>query len=104
MKTVKFVWTPVPAGISGNEKADEGAKQALRQCLPSQSTVVAADMIEQNLTQKKILSNKLGNNPRAALKKTIERWKPKVKLNIHQLWWCSLDCECVILTSSTHTI
>jgi ribonuclease HI len=45
MKTVKFVWTPGHAGISGNEKADEGAKQALRQCLPPQSTVVAANLI-----------------------------------------------------------
>jgi hypothetical protein len=45
MKTVKFVCTPVNAEISGNEKADEGAKEALRQWLRQQSTVVAADMI-----------------------------------------------------------
>jgi ribonuclease HI len=32
MKTVKFVWTPGHAGITDNEKADEGAKEALRQC------------------------------------------------------------------------
>jgi ribonuclease HI len=31
MKTVKFVWTPYHSGISGNEKADEGAREALRQ-------------------------------------------------------------------------
>jgi ribonuclease HI len=30
VKTVKFVWTPGHAGISGNEKADERAKEALR--------------------------------------------------------------------------
>jgi hypothetical protein len=45
MKTVKFVWTPSHAGISGNEKADEEAKEALRQCLPPQSTVMATGMI-----------------------------------------------------------
>jgi ribonuclease HI len=31
MKNVKFVWTPDHAEISGNKKADEGAKEALRQ-------------------------------------------------------------------------
>jgi ribonuclease HI len=60
MKAVKFVWTPGHARISGNKKADEGAKEVLRQCLPPQSTVMA----EQNSTQK-IFSNKLGKNPRA---------------------------------------
>jgi hypothetical protein len=45
MKTIKFVWTLGHAEISGNKKADEGAKEAFRQGLPPQSTVVAADMI-----------------------------------------------------------
>jgi ribonuclease HI len=45
METVEFVWTPGHAGISGNEKANNGAKEALRQCLLPQSMVVAADMI-----------------------------------------------------------
>jgi ribonuclease HI len=45
MKTVKFVWRPGHAGISGNEKADEGTNEVLRQCLPPQSMVVAAVMI-----------------------------------------------------------
>jgi hypothetical protein len=46
MKTIKFVWTPGHAGITkSNEKADEGAKEVLRQCLPPQSTVVAVDII-----------------------------------------------------------
>jgi ribonuclease HI len=53
MKTVIFVWTLGHARISGNKKADEGAKEASRQCLPPQSTVVAANMIKK-------LSNKLG--------------------------------------------
>jgi hypothetical protein len=44
-KSVKFVWAPGHAGIDGNEKADKGAKKALRQCLPRQSMVLAADMI-----------------------------------------------------------
>jgi ribonuclease HI len=48
MKTIKFVWTAGHAGISGNEKADKGAKMDLRQCLPLQSTMVAADMIKKN--------------------------------------------------------
>jgi ribonuclease HI len=30
MKTVIFVWRLGHTGISGNEKADEGAKEALR--------------------------------------------------------------------------
>jgi ribonuclease HI len=34
MKTVEFVWTPGHARISGNKKADEGAKEDLGQCLP----------------------------------------------------------------------
>jgi ribonuclease HI len=34
MKTVKYVSTPGHPGISGNEIADEGAKEAYRQCLP----------------------------------------------------------------------
>jgi ribonuclease HI len=67
METVKFVWTPGHAWISGNEKADEGAKTIpLRQYLTSQLTVVAADMITRaKFNAKKKLSNKLANNPRA---------------------------------------
>jgi ribonuclease HI len=34
MKTVRFVWTPGHAGISGDENANEGAKEGLRQWLP----------------------------------------------------------------------
>jgi ribonuclease HI len=34
MKTVIFVWPPGHAGISGNKQVGEGAKKALRQCLP----------------------------------------------------------------------
>jgi ribonuclease HI len=62
-KTVKFVWTPGHARIDDNEKADEGAKEALRQCLPPQSMVVAADMITRAKFNAKKISNKLGNNP-----------------------------------------
>jgi ribonuclease HI len=32
MKILRFVWTPGHAGISGNEKVDDEAKEALRQC------------------------------------------------------------------------
>jgi hypothetical protein len=56
--------------FTGGFSGPLGAKEVLRQCLPPQS-----------------ISNKLGNNPRApwlVLKKTIERWKPNVKLNRHQ--------------------
>jgi hypothetical protein len=68
--------TPGHAGIDGNEKADEEAKEALRQCLPPQSMMVAADMIEQAWQQ--------SNSPMTRFKKTIERWKPNVNLNRHQ--------------------
>jgi ribonuclease HI len=65
MKTIKFVWTPGHAEISANKKADEGPKEALRQGLPPQSTVEAADMITRaKFNAKKKLSKKLGNNPR----------------------------------------
>jgi ribonuclease HI len=36
MKTVEFVWTPGHAEMSGNENADEEAKEALRHYLPPQ--------------------------------------------------------------------
>jgi ribonuclease HI len=43
MKALNFIWTPGHAGISGNEKADEGA----------QLMVVAVDIIIQGKIQRK---------------------------------------------------
>jgi ribonuclease HI len=86
-KTVKFVWTPGHAGIDSNEKADEGAKEALRQCLPPQSTVVAADLITRTkFNAKKIIEQawQQSDSPMTRFKNTIERWKPNVNLNRHQ--------------------
>jgi hypothetical protein len=68
MKTVKFIWTPGHAGISGNKKADKGAKEALRQ-------VVAADMITRaKLNAKKIIEQtwQQSQSPMTRLKKLLK--------------------------------
>jgi hypothetical protein len=89
MKTVTFVWTPGHAGISGNEKAVEGAKKVLRQCLPPQSMVVAADMITRaKFNEKKSYRANLATSRQhhsiTCFSKIIGRLKPNVKLNRHQ--------------------
>jgi ribonuclease HI len=47
MKALNFIWTPGHAGISGNEKADEGA----------QLMVVAVDIIIQGKIQREPLDS-----------------------------------------------
>jgi hypothetical protein len=69
------------------KKADEGAKEALRQCLPPQSMVVAAYMITRaKFNAKKNYRTSLAtiDSPMTRFKKTIERWKPNVNFNRHQ--------------------
>jgi hypothetical protein len=79
MKTVKFVWTP--------GHADEGAKEALRQCLLPQSTMVAADMIIRAKFNAKKNYRKTWQQSESFMtrfKKTIGRWKLNVMLKRHQ--------------------
>jgi hypothetical protein len=85
MKTVKFVWTTGHAGTSGNKKADEGAKEDLKQCSPPQPMVVAADMITRaKFNAKKIIKQtwQQSESPMTRFKKTIGRWNPVIQHSI----------------------
>jgi hypothetical protein len=82
MKTVKFVWTPGHAGISGNEKANEGGFKTMPTATIDGGGGQYDD--QSKIQRKKNYRTNLATIPMTRFKKTIERWKPNVKLNTNR--------------------